>query len=71
MSDQRPVEDSLAVVDGALVRLFTDGVMVWVEQWMGPARGWERTTSTMVDEVMRGPRPSPSTLKIFGYPVPE
>jgi hypothetical protein len=37
----------------------------------GQARGWELTTSTMVDEVLRGPTASPSTLALFGYPVTE
>jgi hypothetical protein len=67
----RPILDlPPAAVDGALVRLVSDGVMTSVEQWMGPERGWEATTSTMVDEVMRGPTASPATLKMFGYPVP-
>ena len=63
-----PVDDvPLTVVDGALVRLVTDGACDWVEQWMGPERGWEATNSTMIDEVLRGPTASPETLKRFGY----
>jgi hypothetical protein len=58
-----------AVVDGALVRLADDGTWVWVEQWVGT--GWERTTSTWIDEVMKGPTASPATLKKFNYPIPE
>ena len=39
-----------AVVDGALVRLVTDGVMTSVEQWMGPERGWEATSFLPLSE---------------------
>jgi len=66
----KPVEDvPPAFVDGALVRLVEDDVNTWVEQWMGPVRGWETTTSTMVDEVLRGPTASAETLRKFGYPT--
>ncbi len=59
------------MVDGALVRLVEGGDMTYVEQWMGPERGWELTTSTMVDEVLRGPTAAGKTLLKFGYPMME
>jgi len=62
-----PVEHvGLAVVDGALLRLMSDGTTDWVEQWINGR--WTPGGAT-VDEVLRGPRPSPETLRKFGYPV--
>ena len=67
MNKPHPVEDlGPAIVDGALVRLITDDVTDWVEQWDGEK--WD-PGGAMVDEVLRGPRASPETLKRFGYPV--
>jgi len=57
----------LTVVDGALVRLASDGSQVWVEEWTGPKRGWVKSASTTIGEVMRGPTASPETLRIFSY----
>jgi hypothetical protein len=66
---KRPVADCpLTVVDGALVRLFTDSDVIWVEQWTG--QSWV-AGGAMIDEVMKGQTASPETLRKFGYPVTE
>jgi hypothetical protein len=55
-------------VDGALVRVTSDDTWVWVEMWLGPERGWVRTATTTIAEVMKGPTASPETLRLFRYP---
>jgi hypothetical protein len=69
MPTPRVLDLAPAFVDGALVRLVTDESEVWVEQSMGPEAQWVATTSTMIDEVLRGPTASQATLRLFGYPA--
>jgi len=53
-----------AVVDGALVRLVSDGCTEWVQQWTGER--WIDGGAT-VDEALRGPTAGADTLARFHY----
>jgi hypothetical protein len=59
-----------AFVDGALVRLVSDGERDWVQIWNMGTKAWQDDTTTSVAEVSKGPTAGPRTLALFGY-VPE
>jgi hypothetical protein len=63
--------DPPSFVDGALVRLVTDGEWVWVQQWSRDAQTWLDGAAEGIDEVMKVGPASEKTRALFGYPVTE